>query len=178
MKVIITISESALPIARTIQREWMDAGIIRMSDSSFLSEHWKELECVIFVGALGICVRTIAPLLEDKYTDPAVVCVDSTGRYIIPVVSGHIGGANEYSKRIAAILGGEAVITTQSDNLGLWALDTLAKTYGWQTDADHTRMNLFVYQFVEKKPTALLLEIRDEGTDYLERTKPEHVKVF
>lgn len=54
MKVIITISESALPIARTIQREWMDAGIIRMSDSSFLSEHWKELECVIFVGALGI----------------------------------------------------------------------------------------------------------------------------
>ena len=178
MKVIITISESALPIARTIQREWMDTGIIRMSDSSFLSEHWKELECVIFVGALGICVRTIAPLLEDKYTDPAVVCVDSTGRYIVPVVSGHIGGANEYSKRIAAILGGEAVITTQSDNLGLWALDTLAKTYGWQTDADHTRMNLFVYQFVEKKPTALLLEIRDEGTDYLERTKPEHVKVF
>ena len=178
MKVIITISESALPIARTIQREWMDTGIIRMSDSFFLSEHWKELECVIFVGALGICVRTIAPLLEDKYTDPAVVCVDSTGRYIVPVVSGHIGGANEYSKRIAAILGGEAVITTQSDNLGLWALDTLAKTYGWQTDADHTRMNLFVYQFVEKKPTALLLEIRNEGTDYLERTKPEHVKVF
>ena len=178
MKVIITISESALPIARTIQREWMDTGITRMSDSSFLSEHWKELECVIFVGALGICVRTIAPLLEDKYTDPAVVCVDSTGRYIVPVVSGHIGGANEYSKRIAAILAGEAVITTQSDNLGLWALDTLAKTYGWQTDADHTRMNLFVYQFVEKKPTALLLEIRNEGTDYLERTKPEHVKVF
>ena len=75
MKVIITISESALPIARTIQREWMDAGIIRMSDSSFLSEHWKELECVIFVGALGICVRTIAPLLEDKYTGIRCVTV-------------------------------------------------------------------------------------------------------
>lgn len=178
MKVIITISESALPIARTIQGEWMDTGIIRMSDSSFLSAHWKELECVIFVGALGICVRTIAPLLQDKYTDPAVVCVDSTGKYVITVVSGHVGGANEYSKRIASIIGGEAIITTQSDNLGLWALDTLAQTYGWQTDADHTRMNLFIYQFVEKKPTALLLDIRDEGTDYLERTKPEHVKVF
>ena len=178
MKVIITISESALPIARTIQREWWDAGIIRMSDSSVLSEHWEELECVVFIGALGICTRTIAPLLKDKYTDPAVVCVDSTGHWVIPVVSGHIGGANDYSKRIAAILGGEPVITTQSDNWGLWALDTLAKNYGWQTEVDHTRMNLFVYMFVEKKPTALLLDIRDEGTDYLERTKPAHVKVF
>ena len=178
MKVIITISESALPIAKTIQREWWDAGIIRMSDSSFLSEHWEELECVVFIGALGICTRTIAPLLKDKYTDPAVVCVNSTGHWVIPVVSGHIGGANDYSKRIAAILGGEPVITTQSDNLGLWALDMLAKTYGWQTEVDHTRMNLFVYMFVEKKPTALLLDVRDEGTDYLERTKPAHVKVF
>ena len=178
MKVIITISESALPVARTIQREWWDAGIIRMSDSSVLSEHWEELECVVFIGALGICTRTIASLLKDKYTDPAVVCVDSTGHWVIPVVSGHIGGANDYSKRIAAILGGEPVITTQSDNLGLWALDTLAKTYGWQTEVDHTRMNLFVYMFVEKKPTALLLDVRDDGTDFLERTKPEHVKVF
>jgi len=178
MKVIITVTESALPIARTIQREWLDAEVVRMSDKTFLTEHWKELECVVFVGAMGICVRTIAPLLNDKYTDPAVVCVDSTGKYVIPVVSGHIGGANDYSKRIAAILGGEAIITTQSDNLGLWAIDTLAQKYGWQTEVDHTRMNLFIYQFVEKKPTALLLEIRDEGTDYLERTKPNHVKVF
>ena len=79
MKVIVTISESALPIARTIQREWLDAEVVRMSDKTFLTEHWKELECVVFVGAMGICVRTIAPLLDDKYTDPAVVCVDSTG---------------------------------------------------------------------------------------------------
>ena len=178
MKVIITISDSALPIARTIQREWMDVETIRMSSVSYLSERWDELECMVFIGALGICVRTIAPLLKDKYTDPAVVCVDSTGRWVIPVVSGHIGNANEYSKRIASILGAEAVITTQSDNLGLWALDTLAKTYGWQTEVGHTRMNLFIYQFVEKKPTALLLDVRDAGTDYLERTKPEHVKVF
>lgn len=178
MKVIITISDSALPIARTIQRECLDVDTIRMSNISFLSEHWNELECVVFIGALGICVRTIAPLLKDKYTDPAVVCVDSTGRWVIPVVSGHIGKANEYSKRVASILGAEAVVTTQSDNLGLWALDTLAKTYDWQTEVDHTRMNLFIYQFVEKKPTALLLDIRDAGTDYLERTKPQHVKVF
>jgi len=178
MKMIITVSESALPIARTIQREWKDVEVVRMSSISFLAERWDELECVVFIGALGICVRTVVPLLKDKYTDPAVVCVDSMGRWVIPVVSGHIGKANEYSKRIASILGAEAVVTTQSDNLGLWALDTLANTYGWQTEADHTRMNLFIYQFVEKKPTALLLDVKDEGTDYLERTKPEHVKVF
>lgn len=55
-----------------------------------------------------------------------MVCVDSTGRFVISVLSGHVGGANELTRHIAAITGGEAVITTQSDNAGLWALDTLA----------------------------------------------------
>ncbi|MEE1177803.1 MAG: hypothetical protein U0K71_12430, partial [Paludibacteraceae bacterium] len=47
-------------------------------------------DAIVFVGALGICVRKILPMIGDKYTDPAVVCVDSTGRWVIPVLSGHI----------------------------------------------------------------------------------------
>ena len=82
-------------------------------------------EAIIFIGALGICVRKILPMVSDKYTDPAVVCIDSTGRYVIPVLSGHMGGANRLSRRIAMILGAEAVITTQSDNMGLWSLPRL-----------------------------------------------------
>ena len=72
----------------------------------------------------GTDVRTIAPVIKDKYTDPAVVCVDSTGRNVIAVLSGHKGGANQLTKEVAAILGTNPVITTQSDNQGLWALDT------------------------------------------------------
>ncbi len=52
---------------------------------------------------MGICVRTIAPCVKDKYTDPAVICVDSTGKYAISVLSGHIGGANELTEAVAGI---------------------------------------------------------------------------
>ena len=72
---------------------------------------------------MGICVRTIAPCVKNKYTDPAVVCVDSTGKFAISVLSGHIGGANELTHQVANILGAEPVVTTQSDCTGLWGLD-------------------------------------------------------
>ena len=144
----------------------------------FLKAHWEEFEAVVFIGALGICVRSIAPALKNKYHDPAVVCIDSTGKFVIPVVSGHVGGANDLARRLAALIDATAVVTTQSDNEGLWALDTLGREYGWQTEATPAQMNRAIFAFVQHKPTALLLEVRDAGTDALERTKPEHVQIF
>ena len=144
----------------------------------FLKEHWEEFEAVVFIGAMGICVRSIAPALKNKYQDPAVVCIDSTGKFVVPVVSGHVGGANELARRLAAAISAEAIVTTQSDNEGLWALDTLGRQYGWQTEATPAQMNRAVFAFVQHQPTALLLEVRDAGTDVLERTKPEHVQIF
>lgn len=133
-------------------------------------------EAIVFVGALGICVRKIMPIIEDKYSDPAVVCVDSTGKYAIPVLSGHIGGANDLARKIANVLGGEAVITTQSDNMGLWGLDTLAKRFGWkQAPVDRKEMNEAIAAFVNGEPTALCLEQEDEGTAYLRDTMPDNV---
>jgi len=186
---IILVSESALPLARLVAGEFsFPCTIYSKSEvpgctaigpyTAFLSEHWQELDAVVFIGALGICVRSIAPALKNKYRDPAVVCVDSTGRFVIPVVSGHIGGANDLARRIAGILGGEAVVTTQSDNEGIWALDTLARQFGWMAEAAPAQMNRAIYAFVERRPTALLLEVRDAGTDYLERTLPDHVSLF
>ena len=176
---IIVISESAREMAQVIQKELDDAVILGYTEKGdFLQEHWADLDSVVFIGALGICVRTIAPALKNKYRDPAVVCVDSTGKFVIPVVSGHIGGANDLARRIAAIIGGEAVVTTQSDNEGLWALDTLAQRFGWQLDATPAQMQKAVFAFVGKRPTALLLEVRDRGTAELERTLPPHVKCF
>ena len=144
----------------------------------FLKEHWEKFEAVVFIGAMGICVRSIAPALKNKYQDPAVVCIDSTGKFVVPVVSGHVGGANELARRLAAAISAEAIVTTQSDNEGLWALDTLGRQYGWQTEATPAQMNRAVFAFVQHQPTALLLEVRDAGTDALERTKPEHVQIF
>jgi cobalt-precorrin 5A hydrolase len=84
----------------------------------------------IFITAAGIAVRAIAPWIRSKNLDPAVVVVDQRGRFCISLLSGHIGGANELAKRIAALIRGEAVITTATDVEGLTSIDTLALERG------------------------------------------------
>ena len=185
---IILVSEGGLPTARLISHELGDAPVFTThslegcqtfpSYAQFMAAHFREYDLFVFIGAMGICIRSIAPFIKDKYTDPAILCVDSTGRFVISVLSGHIGGANNWARRVAAITGGEAVVTTQSDNTGLWALDTLARRFDWRTAASHTEMNRMISLFVGNEPTALLLDVKDRGTDYLERTLPEHVSVF
>lgn len=185
---IILTSESSLALAQTIKKDLQNAriytkaeieGTVQISSiNDCVEELFNKVESLIFIGAMGICVRSIAPYIVDKYTDPAVVNIDSTGRYVVSVLSGHVGGANDLSKQIANIIGGEAVITTQSDNANLWALDTIGKKFGWVTDSNAVNFNYPLTSFVNKKPTALLLDINDEGTTYLERTSPEHVDVY
>ena len=171
---IIQISEAGNEIASTLQRE-LKAKVIQRSE---VGEEWQQQDAFIFIGAMGICVRTIAPFVNDKHEDPAVVCVDSLGLNAISVLSGHIGGANDLAREVASIIGGREVITTQSDNAGLWALDTFEKRFDWEIASDEEELQDCIYAFVNRKPTALFLEIRDEGTDYLEKTKPEHVTII
>ena len=171
---IIPISDSSRVLAERILASYPEAKILPFG--SFSKEVFHESSSLVFIGAMGICVRSIAPFAEVKHTDPAVVCIDSTGKYVIPVLSGHIGGANDLSKELANLLGAEAIITTQSDNANLWALDTLGKKYDWTLIAKDS--NAAISTFVNGKPTALLLDIRDKGTDYLERTVPSHVSIF
>jgi len=171
---IIQISEAGNEIASTLQRE-LKAKVIQRSE---VGKEWQKQDAFIFIGAMGICVRTIAPFVNDKHEDPAVVCVDSMGLNAISVLSGHIGGANDLAREVAGIIGGREVITTQSDNAGLWALDTFEKRFDWTTTSDEKELQECIYAFVNRKPTALFLEIRDEGTDYLEKTKPEHVTII
>ena len=171
---IIPISDSSRVLAERILASYPEAKILPFG--SFSKEVFHESSSLVFIGAMGICVRSIAPFAEDKHTDPAVVCIDSTGKYVIPVLSGHIGGANDLSKELANLLGAEAIITTQSDNANLWALDTLGKKYDWTLIVKDS--NAAISTFVNGKPTALLLDIRDKGTDYLEHTVPSHVSIF
>ena len=171
---LIPIGEAGREIALTLKRQ-LEATVI---ERSMVNSQWSKFDSFIFIGAMGICVRTIAPLVEDKHTDPAVVCVDTACQHVISVLSGHIGGANDLTRQIADLLGATPVITTQSDNAGLWTLDTFEKRFGWPIASDIYDMNPCIFAFVNRQPTALLLEARDEGTDYLEATKPEHVTII
>lgn len=98
--------------------------------ADWTAAHFPRCEALIFVGAAGIALRSVAPHIKSKADDPAVVCVDETGRWVIPLLSGHLGGANALARRIAALTGGEAVITTATDLNGLFAVDLWAKKQG------------------------------------------------
>ena len=87
-------------------------------------------DALIFVGACGIAVREIAPYVRDKKTDPAVVCLDERAKFVIPLLSGHIGGANALAARLAQALCAAAVITTATDVNGKFAPDAWAAQHG------------------------------------------------
>ncbi len=97
--------------------------------SAIVKRQFYTCDSLIFVGAVGIAVRSIAPFLEHKYKDPAVLVIDELGKYCIPILSGHVGGANELAERIAELFGGEMlpVVTTATDLSGKWAVDVFAK---------------------------------------------------
>lgn len=147
------------------------------SIADFTVNHFNDYDAFVFVGAMGICVRAIAPCVASKYADPAVVNVDAMGRFVTSVLSGHVGGANELTHRLTRILGATPVVTTQSDTTGLWALDLLGKEYGWKPEYSGP-INRLITLFVNCRPTALLLDVRDRGTDFLERTRPKHVDIY
>ena len=171
---IIQVSEAGKDIANTLKQELGAKAIGRAE----VGRQWKKFDAFVFIGAMGICVRTIASFVNDKHEDPAVVCIDSLGKNVISVLSGHVGGANHLTREISALIGAYEVITTQSDNAGLWALDTLEERFDWPMASDIEDMQECIFAFVNRKPTALLLQARDEGTDYLEATKPEHVTII
>jgi precorrin-4 C11-methyltransferase len=175
MKYIVYVNEAGLNLGNVIQKEKPD--YILIDQRKFSSVDYSGVEAIIFIGALGICVRIIAPMISDKYSDPAVVCIDSVGRNAISVLSGHIGGANQLCEEVAHIIGATPVITTQSDNIGMWALDTLGKRFGWETEATRTEMNRAIATLVNGKSVGLLLDIRDRGTDYLESSLPSNVSI-
>lgn len=166
-RTIILISEAGRGTAERIGGE-----ICALGD---LQAHWNSGEVIIFIGAMGICVRSIAPLITDKHSDPAVICVDSMGKSVIPVLSGHVGGANDAAREIALRLNAYAAITTLSDGLGLWPLDTIAKRFGWVMADNH--INRQIALFTSCKPTALLLDVEDEGTRWMVASKPPFIDV-
>ncbi|SHF75465.1 cobalt-precorrin 5A acetaldehyde-lyase [Desulfacinum infernum DSM 9756] len=99
-----------------------------------VTELWKDHRALVFIMATGIVVRSIAPLLRHKSRDPAVVVVDEKGRFVISLLSGHLGGANRLARRIALELGGQAVITTATDVTGKAAVDLTAREAGLEIE--------------------------------------------
>lgn len=100
---------------------------VEMSCSQWAKEKFQTADAVIFLGACGIAVRSIAPYIASKKTDPAVLVIDECGKYVISLLSGHLGGANALAERAARILGAAPVVTTATDLHHRFAVDVFAK---------------------------------------------------
>ena len=98
-----------------------------LTAKQWAEKNFKAVQGLVFVGAAGIAVRSIAPLVSSKAEDPAVVCADDCGHFAVPLLSGHLGGANELAERIASVCGAQAAVTTATDANGVFAFDDWAR---------------------------------------------------
>ena len=162
--------------AEKIEEILKDLGLqVSLKNKDEKLKDWSKrafLECqyIFFVGATAIAVRTIGPLLKSKTEDPAVIVVDDMGTFVIPLVSGHIGGANAMAKILAEKLGSTPVITTATDVNGKIAIDSWAVANNLVIE----NMNLAkecAMRLLEEKPVALVsdlpVQVETEGITLL-----------
>ncbi len=117
---------------RVFLPEWEGEGVkpLETNLGQWTGERFAEGRGIIFVGAVGIAVRAIAPWVCDKMKDPPVVAVDEAGNFAVPLLSGHVGGANELARRVGRFTGAVPVITTATDVNQVFAVDLFAVENG------------------------------------------------
>ena len=129
----LAFTEKGLALARQLAAEYPGSvdrcghapGQVSLAD--WTAQHFARSSALIFVGAVGIAVRALAPHCRSKATDPAVVVVDECGHFAVPVLSGHLGGANDLARALASVCGAVPVLTTATDANGVFAVDEWAK---------------------------------------------------
>ena len=132
-----------------------------------LFHHCDQLVCFVSLGAI---VRLIAPYLTSKDTDPGVIVVDDNGQFVIPVLSGHVGGANAWAQRVADLIGAQAVLTTASDVGKTIPVDILGRHLGWRVEAPKINITRVSAHVVNGATIAFVQEAGSR--DWWTRTTP------
>jgi len=123
-----------------------------------LRETFTAYDCHVHVISVGAVVRMVAPYLESKKSDPAIVCIDDASRFAICVLSGHVGRGNAFTERVAAILDATPVVTTASDARGTLTVDILGRELGWTLDDPDRNVTRGCAAVVNEAPVAFVHE--------------------
>ncbi|MBF0219751.1 MAG: cobalamin biosynthesis protein CbiG [Gammaproteobacteria bacterium] len=133
---------------------------------------------LVFTFSIGASLRLLAPHLQDKSADPGVVVVDEAGRFVIPVLSGHLGGANRFAAQLAEKLGATAVFTTAAEVQQTLAVDILGRELGWQVEADKAALLSAAAAVVNGEPVALVQEAGSGAWWPADRPLPNNIHLF
>ena len=137
-------------------------------------ELFKNNNALICLFSLGAVIRLISPHLKDKKTDPAVIVIDDKANFVISVLSGHIGGANELTEEIAEKLGALPVITTAADVNKTIAVDLVGRKFNWKIDDDSTVTKISAHM-VNEEPIGILQEV---GEKNWYKNLPKNVMIY
>ena len=140
--------------------------------ADFVADHFREFDGFLFIGAVGICIRMIAPHIQSKDVDPAVMVMDEKGQYVIPVLSGHIGGGNRLALELAEAMGATPVITTATDLNEKFAADVWATEQGCRIQ-DISQIRYISGAILEGKKAAFRSDFPWSGTLPAELTEED-----
>jgi len=134
-----------------------------------ISLMFEAYDQLVYFVSLGAVVRLIAPHMKSKDEDPGVLVVDDAGQYVIPVLSGHIGGANAWAEYLAELMDAQAVLTTASDVGKTIPVDILGRDLGWKVEAPKINITRVSAHVVNEEPIALVDERENPSQDWWTR---------
>ena len=187
--VVLAITKNGIKIGENLKKLFPDwsifapskltteaAGITWYSEPTTdkIVELFKNNNALICLFSLGAVIRLIAPHLKDKKTDPAVIVIDDKANFVISVLSGHIGGANELTEEIAEKLGALPVITTAADVNKTIAVDLVGREFNWKIDDDSTVTKISAHM-VNEEPIGILQEA---GEKNWYKNLPKNVMIY
>ncbi len=145
-----------------------------------IGELFADYDQIVFFVSLGAVVRLIAPHLKSKEVDPGVLVVDDAARFVIPVLSGHVGGANAWAERVAALLDATPVVTTASDVGNTIPVDILGRELGWRVEAPKINVTRVSAHVVNGEPVAFVDERAKPAMDWWRRNipLPANIRLF
>jgi len=139
---------------------------------------FRAYDQIVFFVSLGAVVRLIAPLLKSKDEDPGVLVVDDAGQFVIPVVSGHVGGANAWAGHIAGLIDAVPVLTTASDTGGTIPVDILGRELGWRVEAPKINITRVSAHVVNEEPVAFVQEAGSKNWWIRPTPLPDNIHLF
>lgn len=192
---VVAITKHGVELARRLQRSFDHADVYYMSKFARGDESGRNIQLfegsvrmlfpalfpaydgIICIISLGAVVRMIAPILKDKKEDPGIVVVDDKGEHVISVLSGHLGGANELTREVAAVLGAVPVITTASDVQKTIAVDLFGRRYGWTWESAD-KLTPVSASVVNEERVAVIQESGEPEWWTYPSPLPSHIRVY